>query len=278
MKKLEWIYMVSGTFLVSLAFSCFFIPNEIAPGGVSGFATLINVLFGFPVGLGVIICNIPIFILAWRKHGTKFMVYSLVSTILLSIFIEVLIMPEVWIDAIKADLLLSTVIGGAIAGVGIGLVFKAGVTTGGTDMLAKVIHDWFPNITIAWVLFAIDFLVVFSAAIFISPLAGLYALVALFIMSNVIDFVQTGIDSAKAFTIISDQSDEIAHKILHELNRGVTFLSGHGGYTKNPKDILMCVVRRNQISRVRNIVKSVDENAFVIIHDVKEVMGEGFGR
>ena len=192
-------FIVLGTFFLAASYSIFFIPNEIAPGGVSGFATLLNALFGWRVGLLVLIMNVPLFLGGWKKHGVRFMLLSFISTLFLSLFIEIIKMPSNWIGVVQEDILLSTIFGGALAGLGLGLVIKEGVTTGGTDLLAMIIHDKFPNIRIAWVLFVIDFLVVAAAVVFLSPLKGLYALVALFISAQVMDYVQTGIDSAKAF-------------------------------------------------------------------------------
>lgn len=269
-------FIVLGSFFLAAAFSIFFIPNEIAPGGVSGAATLLNALFGWSVGLLVLIINIPLFILGWRKHGVRFMVLSLFSTILLSFFIEFIKLPNEWVQVMQEDILLSTIFGGALCGLGLGLVIREGATTGGTDLLAMIINDKFPTIGVAWVLFAIDFLVVAAAVVFLSPLAGLYALVALFISARVLDYVQTGIDSAKAFMIISEKQDEITKEIMDRIERGVTLLDGHGGFSHEHKEVVLCVVRRQQIAKVRSLVKEIDDNAFVMMYDVKEVEGEGF--
>ena len=277
MIKLKSLFsIVLGTFLLAAAFSVFFIPNEIAPGGVSGFATLLNALFGWRVGIVVLILNVPLFLGGWKKHGIRFMLLSFISTLLLSLFIEIIKLPPDWISVVKEDLLLSTIFGGVICGLGLGLVIREGATTGGTDLLAMIIHDKFPNIRVAWILFAIDFLVVAAAVVFLSPLAGLYALVALYISANVMDYVQTGIDSAKAFMIISEDSRVLTEAIMDKMERGVTLLDGHGGYSREHKDVILCIVRRPQIAKLRSIVKDIDENAFIIMYDVKEVEGEGF--
>ena len=269
-------FIVLGTFLLAASFSIFFIPNEIAPGGVSGFATLLNALFGWRVGLVVLLLNIPLFLGGWKKHGMRFMLLSLISTFLLSLFIEVIKLPEQWISVVKEDVLLSTLFGGALCGLGLGLVIKEGCTTGGTDLLAMIINDKFPTIRVAWVLFAIDFLVVAAAVVFLSPLKGLYALVALYVSANVMDYVQTGIDSAKAFMIVSEMPMEITQAIMSKMERGVTLLDGHGGYSRAHKEVVLCVVRRPQIAKLRSIVKEIDDNAFIMMYDVKEVEGEGF--
>lgn len=275
--KIKTMILVTvGTFFVAAAFSVFLIPNEIAPGGVSGFATLLNALFDWSVGLVVLILNIPLFIGGWKKRGIRFMVLSLVSTLLLSFFIETIRLPGNWVEIVQEDLLLSTIFGGVMMGFGLGLVIREGCTTGGTDLLAMIIHDKFPTIRVAWVLFAIDFIVVVSAVVFLSPLKGLYALVALYIGATVMDFVQTGIDSAKAFMVVSDYSDEIAKAIIKSMDRGVTLLDGYGGYSREKKSIVLCVVRRGQIAMLRSIVKEIDDKAFLMMYDVKEVEGEGF--
>ena len=269
-------FVVLGTFLLAASFSVFFIPNKIAPGGVSGFATLLNAIFGWRVGLIVLILNIPLFIGGWRKHGGRFMILSLISTLLLSLFIEIIKLPAEWLSVVQEDIFLSTVFGGALSGLGLGLVIREGGSTGGTDLLAMIINDKFQNIRIAWVLFSIDFMVVTAAVVFLSPLKGLYALVALFISAQVMDYVQTGIDSAKAFMVISNHPEEISDAIITKMDRGVTLLSGHGGYSKKEKQIVLCVVRRPQIAKLRSIVRTIDENAFLMMYDVKEVEGEGF--
>ncbi|MBN2878677.1 MAG: YitT family protein [Clostridia bacterium] len=275
--KFKTIFFVTlGSFFLAAAFSIFFIPNEIAPGGVSGFATLLNALLGWNVSLLVLILNVPLFLGGWRKHGFRFMMLSLFSTILLSLFIEVIKMPVEWVKMVQEDMLLSSIFGGALAGLGLGLVIREGATTGGTDLLAMIINDKFPNIGVAWVLFAIDFLVVTAAVVLLSPLAGLYALVALFVSSKVLDFVQTGMDSAKAFMIVSNRSQDITQAIMTKIERGVTLLDGHGGFSRTHKEVVLCVVSRTQIAKLRSVIKDIDENAFVMMYDVKEVEGEGF--
>jgi uncharacterized membrane-anchored protein YitT (DUF2179 family) len=147
-------------------------------------------------------------------------------------------------------------------------------TTGGTDLFAKIIHRHFPSISVAWVLFAVDFLVVLAAAIFLGPSRGLYAIVSLALSARVIDLVQEGLNTAKAFFIISDHSEAISQRIIEEMDRGVTILDGTGAYTGNPKSVILCVVSRTQITQVKGLINEVDPAAFVLVADVREVMGD----
>ncbi|OPZ83342.1 MAG: hypothetical protein BWY74_04472 [Firmicutes bacterium ADurb.Bin419] len=175
------------------------------------------------------------------------------------------------------DILLYSLFGGFLMGVGLGLVFKSGATTGGTDLAARIVSDFIPVFTMGETLLIIDTsVIILAAAVFKSFQLGLYAIVTLFISSKVIDAILEGVNFAKAVFIISDLSDKIASRILTDLERGVTALDGTGMYTGNDKKVLLCIVNRGQISMLKNIVKSVDQGAFIILADVREVLGEGF--
>lgn len=274
----EYFYIALGSAVAGFAFSIFFIPNQIAPGGVSGVATLLNALFGVRVGLAVLLMNIPIYLLSFKKFGTTRVIRSLFATVIMSMVIDYIPLPDMFIHSIASERLLSSIFGGVLVGAGIGLVIKNNATTGGTDMIATLIHGWFSSISISWVLFGIDFLVVLAAGIFLEPIMALYAFIGLFVSAKAMDFVQIGVNTAKAFFIISEKSDVISQAIIDRIERGVTILNGAGAYSGNDKKVLLCVVRRNQITKLRDIIKEVDEYAFVIVHDVKEVMGEGFTR
>lgn len=272
----NYIWITIGTFMVAISFSIFFIPNNIAPGGVSGIATLSHALLNWPVGLVMLALNIPIYALSFKKFGHVKVIRSLYATILMSVLIDYVKFPVAFVNSIASDILLSSIFGGVILGAGLGLVIRNNSTTGGTDMIAGLIHGWFPNISISWVLFGIEFLVVLAAGIFLEPIMALYAFIALFVSSKVLDFVQVGVNTAKAFIIVSDKSKLIIDDILINIERGATILNGTGAYSGNDKNVILCIVRRNQISKLRNIIKTIDEDAFVIVHEVKEVLGEGF--
>ncbi|NLC44935.1 MAG: YitT family protein [Clostridiales bacterium] len=267
----EYLIIILGCLLTALAFNLFFIPNEIAPGGLSGVATVLHVIFGFPVGVTTLILNIPLFLFGIRQLGGNFGLRTLLATILLSLLIDIIPVP-----ALTNDSLLASIYGGFLMGLGLGMIFRMKATTGGTDLMATLIHKHFPSITIAWVLFAVDFLVVIAAAIFLGLSQALYAVVALAVSAKLIDLVQEGLNTAKAILIISNHSQEISQRILEEMDRGVTLLSGKGAYTGSEKDVILCVVLRTQIIQVKEITNLFDPAAFVLVADVKEVMGEGF--
>ncbi|HHY83627.1 MAG TPA: YitT family protein [Clostridiales bacterium] len=267
----EYLLIILGCLLTALSFNFFFIPNEIAPGGLSGLATVIYYLFGFPVGVTTLVLNIPLFIAGIRQLGGHFGLRTLIATILLSVFIDLIKVP-----ALTNDMLLASIYGGFLMGIGLGLIFRMNATTGGTDLFAKIIHKFFPAISVAWVLFAVDFLVVLAAAVLLGPNQGLYAVVALALAAKVIDLVQEGLNSAKAVFVISDHSEAISQRIMKEMDRGATLLDGRGAYTGKEKSVLLCVVSRTQIVQVKNLINEIDPKAFVLVADVKEVMGEGF--
>jgi len=267
----EYLLIILGCLITALSFNFFFIPNKIAPGGLSGIATVLYHIFGFPVGITTLVLNVPLFIAGIRQHGKHFGIRTLLATVLLSAFIDIVKVP-----ALTDDSLLASIYGGFLMGLGLGIIFRMNATTGGTDLLAKIIHKYFPSISIAWVLFAVDFIVVMLAAILLGFSKGLYAIVALAVSARVMDVVQEGLNSAKAFFIISDHAEEIAKRIMDEIDRGVTMLEGRGAYTGNEKDVILCAVTRTQITQLKDMINEIDPKAFVLVADVREVMGEGF--
>ncbi len=269
----DYILIVLGTLVTGLAFNLFLIPHKIAPGGLSGIGTVVYYVTKgrVPVGVTMLVLNVPLFVVGIKELGREFGFKSLISTILLSLFIDILRVPSVTNEPI-----LAAIYGGVIMGMGLGLVFRGNATTGGTDLFAKIIHRHFHFIGIGWVLFIIDSLVVLTAALVFGPTSALYALVSLFLGSKFIDLILEGINAAKAFILISDHSAEIADKIMKELDRGVTLLHGRGAYTMKEKDVILCIINRIQTARLKEIINEIDPDAFVLVADVREVMGEGF--
>jgi len=267
----EAMQILLGVLVFALAFELFLIPNKIAPGGVSGIGTVLYHLFGVPVGISMLLINAVLFVVGFREFGKEFVLKSLAAAVLLSAFIDLLELPPV-----TGDPLLASVYGGVLMGIGLGVIFRVGATTGGTVLFAKMIHRYFHFLGIAWVLFVIDFLVVIFAGLVFGPTLALYALVSLFISSKAIDIVQEGLTAVKAFIIISDHSDEISHRILKDIDRGVTVLYGKGAYTSKDKNVLLCALNRMQVVKLKAILDEIDPKAFVLVADVREVMGEGF--
>lgn len=285
----EYLLIILGSLITAVAINVFLVPYKIAPGGVSGIATVVHYLSGgrFPVGVIMLVLNVPLFLIGMKYIGGRFVIRTLFSTLFLSVAIdttEPFTRSFVGTYLLKLDhapshpdLLLYSLFGGFLMGLGLGIVFKSGATTGGTDLAAKILHNFIPSFTIGQVLLFIDTsVIVFAAVSFGSFQLALYAIVTLFISSKVIDAILEGVNFAKAVFIISDKSEEISQKLMADLDRGVTALKGTGMYTGSDKAVLYCVVHRGQLPQLKEIVKDLDKNAFVILSDVREVLGEGF--
>ena len=272
----ELLFLVLGVVCMGFAYRVFLVPNSIAPGGVSGIATILHSQTGTPVGAATIAINIPLFALGWKMGGKSFLFRSLCGMVLSALLIDTLPLPEGVLGAIGDDIFLAAVYGGLLLGAGVGLVFRAHSSTGGTDLAAALLHRYVPFLSVSWVLFAIDFLVVAASFLVLGPRIALYSLVTLFISAKVTDFVQVGIHAVKCFWIITTQGEELSQKILSQMNRGVTLLPGKGMYTGAPRDVLMCVISPREIDRLKVLVHAVDSDAFVLVSDVSEALGEGF--
>lgn len=272
---IKYAVIVLGTFMYAVGFEFFLYPNAIVVGGVSGIAMIINMLTELPVGVLTIIMNIPLFILAWRSFGSKFLVGSLVGMLLSSVFVDFLAMFAV---APTNDMLLACFIGGAVKGAGLGLVYYVGATTGGIDIVAKFARRRFPYINFGTIVLVMDLIIIVVFAIVFKKIeSSMYAVIAMFITSKAIDLVLYGIDNSNVCYIISNESEQVVKAITDRLHRGVTILEGEGAYSHQSKQVLLCVVKRPQISDIRKMVRSIDENAFFIVTDAKNVYGRGFG-
>ncbi len=283
----DYLWIILGSVITAAAINIFLVPYKIAAGGVTGIATVIYYLIeeSFPVGALMLILNIPLFIFGIKYIGGKFIVRTLFSTVFLSAAID-LSKPvtnsfnvQFALEKLTAspDYLLYSIFGGFFMGLGLGLVFKSGATTGGTDLAARIVHHFFPGLTMGKALLLIDSaVIIFAAVAFNSFLLALYAILALYISSKVIDVILEGVNYAKAVFIISDFPDEIAKDIMKELDRGVTALSGTGMYTGKEKRVLYCILQRGQLPALKTLVKKIDPMAFIILGDVTEVLGEGF--
>ncbi|MDN5301701.1 MAG: hypothetical protein PWQ60_1215 [Thermoanaerobacteraceae bacterium] len=269
---LEYLQIVIGSFIGSLGLTMFLVPNKVAAGGVSGLATVLHYLFGLPVGWTMLALNIPLFVAGVIFLGKGFGAKTLVGALLFSVFTE----ATKNFPVLTHDLLLSTVYGGLILGAGLGIVFRARGSTGGSDLAAMLINYFIPAISIGQGILFVDFFVIGLDGVAFNWELAMYSWIALYVSSKVIDFIQEGVNFAKAVYIISDEAENISRKILNEMERGVTFLGAKGAYTGEEKNVLMCVVTRLELTRLKNIVHELDPGAFVIVHDVHEVLGEGF--
>lgn len=274
MKKVLLGYggVLLGVIITAFGVSFFLIPAKIAAGGVSGLATVIYHLTNFPVGITMLLFNIPLFIVSWRVIGPMFGAKTLFGTITLSIFVDLFNGMAV---PVTQDLLLSAIYGGVLSGIGLGIAFRSGGSTGGTDMAAQLVARFFPT-SVGQALLVVDGAVIVLAGLAFGLELAMYALLAVFITTKTIDLVQEGQNYAKACLIISDYPEAIGQSIMENLDRGVTSLSGQGMYTQSDKQVLLVIVSRVEIAKVKEIVADVDPRAFVIIYDVHEVLGEGF--
>ena len=260
-----------GSVLGGAAYPLFMTPNQIAPGGITGVGMIVNHLAGLPVGVVSLALNIPLFLAGYRTMGRVFAFRSLVATILLSVFIDVLPLKPM-----TTDPLLGTLFGGVLLGIGLGLIMRGGATSGGSDMIARMVHRRFQFISVGSFLFAIDFAVVTAAGFLIGTTEALYALINIFLTAKVMDAVIIGFTGNKACFVISDRWEAISARILKEMDRGVTQLSSRGAYSGTERPTLLCVISRSEIMAFKRILREEDENAFVIIVEAHEAIGDGF--
>mgnify|MGYP000951244284 FL=1 len=273
-KKVVFGYggVLVGVIIAALGVSYFLVPAKIAAGGVSGLATVAYYLTRLPVGVTMLLLNIPLFLLSWRIIGPVFGAKTLFGTIAMSVFVDLFNQFAV---PLTTDLLLAAIYGGVLSGIGLGIAFRSGGSTGGTDMAAQLVARFFPT-SVGQALLIVDGFVIILAGIAFGLELAMYALIAVFIATKTVDVVQEGQSYAKACLIISDDPEPIGERIMERLERGVTMLDGRGMYTKYEKQILLAIVSRMEIATVKAIVAELDQKAFVIIYDVHEVLGEGF--
>ena len=270
-KLAAYVQMVVGCLIGGAAYPLFLVPGKIAPGGLTGVATILNHLFSLPVGMTSLVMNIPLFIIGYRAMGRVFVFRSFVATVLFSVAIDVIQLPAATVDP-----MLGTIFGGLLLGIGLGLILRGGATTGGTDMIARMVHQRFQFITVGMFLLLIDCLVVLAAAFFIGITEALYALICIFVSSRMIDTVMLGPSSNKACFIITNDWERMTRRIFEELDRGVTHLSARGAYSGTERPVILCVTSPQEVARLKNIVSEEDERAFMFITDAHEALGEGF--
>ncbi len=272
-RLLAYLQIAVGCVIGAFAYPLFLTPHNIAPGGVTGIATILHYLFSLPVGLTALVMNIPLFVMGYRLLGRVFAFRSLVATILFSLFIDWL--P---VEAFPADTLLSSVFGGVLLGLGLGLILRGSATTGGSDLIAKMIHAHIQHLSVGFILFMIDFCVVIAAAFLITPKAALYALITIFLSARIVDMVVQGFERHKACYIISTKQDAIKQKLLETLQRGITIFNAKGGFSNEDRPVLLCIISAQELARLKFIVRMEDERAFMFITAANEVLGEGFDR
>ncbi|WP_050606474.1 YitT family protein [Clostridium niameyense] len=277
MKKFkEYFFITLGVILVAIAIQFFFAPNDIAAGGTTGIAIIINALFpAIPKGFIMIIMEIFLYIIAFIFIGNKFGAKTIYSGFTLAGIIWVLEKINPNPIPITNDLLLTSIFGTLISAVGMGIVFNQNASTGGTDIIAKIINKFF-HIDIGKALLTVDLLVTISAAAYFGIERGMYSLLCVIINGFVIDSVIEGLNMSKQIIIISKKHEEISKFIISELNRGCTVFHGVGVYTKDPSYILYTVINRKEFIKLKTYIKEIDNKAFISVNDAHEVLGEGF--
>ncbi|MCP3031413.1 YitT family protein [Halobacillus sp. A1] len=268
---IEYGLVILGSFFVALAFNIFLLPNNIASGGVAGISTITKGVFGWEPGIVQAVLNVPLFITGVIILGKNFGLKSFVGTMVLPLF--VLLTSQ--LEPASENPLLGAIFGGMGVGLGLGIVFRGRASTGGIDLAAQVLHK-FTHLPLGVSVALFDGMIVLTSALVFSVEEGLYALIGLFVTSRTIDFVQVGLNTSKNVMIITNDVDKVRSAILHEIDRGVTVLSGAGGYTEEERRIIMCVVQQNEFIKLTQTVKLIDPGAFVVAMNATEVLGEGF--
>ena len=264
-----------GAVIYALAFDWFVAPNQIAMGGVTGLAQIVNSLVPvLPVGVLSILVNVPLFLAGWRLLGGRLLVSSLYAMAVSSLAIDVI----AWMHTFPPmDPILATLYGGAGMGVGLGLVFSQGATTGGTDIIGKLLKLKFPWLPIGKLVMIPDMVVVILAAVVFGTVnAALYGLIQMYLLSKVMDMILYGWDTSRVAYIITDRWEETVQGLL-DMNRGVTLLQGKGAYTGAEKQVLLVAFRQREIVPIKRMLREIDPKAFFIVCDAHEILGEGFG-
>ncbi len=269
-----YLKIVVGAAIYAAGFQFFLYPNAISTGGLVGVAMIVNFLTGLPVGVMTIVLNIPLFIFSWKKFGLHFIIASLVGTILASVMVDLFALVP--LEATHEPLL-GAIYGGIVKGFGLGVVYHTGATTGGVDIAAKFLRRKYQHINFSTFILALDVVVIVAfALIFKRYDSAMYAIICMYIAAKVIDLVLYGAVNSKVCYIITDRSAEVKDALLNELHRGVTFLHGQGAWSGEEKDIILCVIKQNQIVELKHKIRAIDERAFVIVSDSREVFGKGF--
>lgn len=272
----NFILIVLGAYLISLSINMFLLPHKMTTGGASGIATILYYLSNIPMGITILAINLPLFVIAIVKLGKKFVIKTIFSTVLLSVFLELFKYDQV-IQTTQFDLLMSCIFGGIISGIGLSLTFKAGASSGGSDLLANIIYKLTKIQSLSKVLMGIEIVIISGVIICFKDInLGLYSIIALFISTKVIDVIFDGIYNTKVATIITKKGDQIVESILSELGRGATITNSIGAHSGEENTTITCVITRNQIASLKQIIRDNDNRAMMYITNANEAIGKGF--
>lgn len=269
------IFIIVGTAIMSFGLVNFNIQNKLAEGGFTGITLILYFLWKIDPSYSNLVLNFPLFFIGWKLLGRNTFLYTIIGTVGVSLFLWIFQRNPINMP-LHNDLTLAALFAGVFVGIGLGIIFRFGGTTGGVDIIARLVQKYF-GWNMGKTMFLFDACVItLSLLTYLNYRQAMYTLVAVFVAARVIDFIQEGAYSARGALIISEKNEEIAEEIMNKMERGVTALRGYGSYTKNERDVLYCVVAKNEIIRLKNIITSVDPHAFVSISVVHDVHGEGF--
>lgn len=273
---LDLIIIAFGAVIYATSVAIFTSPNNVAPGGLTGVATMLNFMFSLPIGLMIFIMNIPLFIWGAIENGLSFLTKTIIGTVFVSLAIDIL---TPFLPAYTGDVLLASIFGGILNGAGLGLIFFRGGSTGGTDIVALNIHKRMPHISTGTIILLTDLIVLVMVFFVYGSLESvMYSLIAIFISIKVIDTISYGTSTGngKLMFIITKSYDDVSKVILTSMERGVTLLDGEGAYSKEKKRVVMCAVRPQQVHKITSQVKEIDPNAFIIVTTAGTIRGKGF--
>lgn len=272
LKDILWYFL--GSFIYATAVTIFISPNEISPGGLTGISTALNFLFGLPTGITLLILNIPIIIVGFLKLGGGFIIKTAIATVLVSVSLT---LTEMIFPPLVIEKILASVFGGILMGFGLGIVIRHGATTGGIDIIAKLINRKFRHLTVGRLLLMMDALIITAAAFVYGNLESvLFSIISMYASSRVLDIGLYGADKGRLLYIVTNAPKEICRDINTVAHRGVTLLNAKGGYTGEDRQMLMCTVRIHEVAGIYDIVDKYDPNAFIVVSEAGEIIGEGF--
>ena len=270
---LEYIYIIIGAFLMAVSTALFLLPNQLSTGGISGISTILYYLCNYPVGLTMLLINVPLFVIAIVKVNKRLFFKSILGTVLLSVFIDLLGN----LSPITNDRFLACIYGGIIMGIGTAIILKAGASTGGTDLLSYVIRAYNNKFKSSRVIIIADTIIIFFNIIFFRKIEiGLYSVIAIYLMGKMIDIIFEGIYFTKIMFIISEKYEEISKEIGILVKRGSTGIYSKGMYSGKQNVMLFCVASRKEVAEIKQIIKQIDKNAFIVTTDAIETLGKGF--
>lgn len=268
----QYIWIAIGTILMSVAVVVFFDTTGVVVGGVTGVAIILKELFGVPMWLVNALINIPLFIMGFKTLDRDIFYKTLFGTVSLTVFLG--LVP--YLNVLTGNLLVDIIMGSVIMGAGLGLIFASYASSGGTDLMATLINRKIRYISIPKIMAIIDGIIVIAGAFVFGVEKGIYAIIAIYIVTKVSDTIMEGPNRAKQIYIISDKYDEIGNYILENINRGVTYIQSRGAYTKKEKNMIMCVVSSKEMVKIKQNLYRIDENAICFVGDIREAFGEGF--